>query len=365
MRIPLVDVRAQHEEIKDELEVAINDVIGSGRFLSGPNVGEFEREAAGYIGTKHAVTVASGTDALQLAIMASGIGSGDEVMTSPFTFTATAEAILHAGARPVFVDVEEDTFNIDPGLVDGALTDRTKCILPVHLFGYPARVGPLLEFAVTNGLSFIEDCAHSFGAHYKFTRAGSFGDAGCFSFNPYSNLGCYGDGGMVTTDSDALAERLRLLRNHGGHGDNMHEMPGFNSRLCELQAGVLREKLKRIETYNMKRRRLASMYNEMLSGVDGIVTPTEHVGYFHVYHNYTILADDRDRVAKALDANGIESAAMYPVPLHLQRAYAGLGYAAGAFPVSERLAGKALSLPMYPELALDDVKLVCNIIRSC
>jgi UDP-N-acetyl-3-dehydro-alpha-D-glucosamine 3-aminotranferase len=365
MSIPLVDTRAQNEEIKDLLLKVLGEIIRSGRLMNGPKVAEFERDAAEYIGTKHAVAVASGTDALRLALLASGIGRGDEVITSPFTFTATAEAIVQTGAGPVFVDVEEDTFNIDPKLVDAALTDKTKCILPVHLFGYPVKVGPLLEFAVTNGLEFVEDCAHSFGAHYKFTRAGSFGDAGCFSFNPHANLGSLGDGGLVTTDSDGLAEDVRRLRDHGRVDDYRHDTTGFNSRLDEFQAGALCVKLTKIETYNMKRRKLAMMYGEMLAGVQGVVTPREQVGYFHVYHNYTILADDRDRVVKTLAGRDIGSAVMYRVPLHLQRAYSKLGYSKGDFPVSERLAEKALSLPMFPELSGDDVELVCDTIRSC
>jgi dTDP-4-amino-4,6-dideoxygalactose transaminase len=365
MKIPMVDLRAQYLDIKDELSGVLEGVLSSCQFILGPNVAEFEREAAEYIGTKHAVAVANGTEALHLALAASGIGAGDEVITSPFTFIATAEAVTYTGARPVFVDVEQDTFNIDPAKVQNALSDKTKCILPVHLFGHPARVGPLLEFAVTNGLSFIEDCAQSFGAHYKFTRTGSFGDAGCFSFFPSKNLGCYGDGGMVTTDSGSMAERLRSLRNHGSIVRYHHDEIGYNSRLDEIQAGILRVKLKRIETYNKLRRDRAKQYGELLAGIPGVKTPVEHDGYFHVYHQYTILTENRDAVMKALSDRGIASMIYYPIPLHLQKSYADLGYRKGDFPMTESLADRVLSLPMYPELRPEDVDLVCETIRSC
>ncbi len=365
MRIPMVDLQAQYIDIKEELSAVLGGILESCQFILGPNVAELEREVADYIGTKHAVAVANGTDALHLALATSDIGEGDEVITSPFTFIATAEAVSYTGARPVFVDVEEDTFNMDPSRVEAALTPRTKCILPVHLFGHPAKVGPLLEFAVTNGLSFIEDCAQSFGAHYKLSRTGSFGDAGCFSFFPSKNLGCYGDGGMVTTDSDAMAGRLRSLRNHGSSKRYYHDEIGYNSRLDELQAGILRLKLKRIETYNMKRRSVATRYSELLSGIPGVKTPAEKDGYFHVYHQYTIITERRDEVMRALADKGIASAVYYPVPLHLQPSYAALGHGKGDFPVAERLAERVLSLPMFPELKQEDVDLVCETIRSC
>lgn len=364
MRIQMVDLKAQYLEIKDDVDAAVADVLSSCQFILGPNVKALEEEVADYIGTKHAVAVASGTDALHLALLATGIKPGDEVITSPFTFIATAEAISYIGARPVFVDIEEDTFNMDPAKFGAAMTDRTKAILPVHLFGLPAKVGPILDFAVTHGLTVVEDCAQSFGANYKLSRTGCFADAGCFSFFPSKNLGGYGDGGMVTTDSDRFAEEMRSLRNHGSKVRYYHDTIGYNSRLDELQAAILRVKLARIDTYNMHRRERAARYSENLAGVPGVITPSEPTGYFHVYHQYTILSEKRDRIMKALADAGIASAVYYPVPLHLQACYANLGYKKGDFPVTEMLAERVISLPMYPELPLSDVDEICDIIKN-
>ncbi|MBI5190005.1 MAG: DegT/DnrJ/EryC1/StrS family aminotransferase [Nitrospirae bacterium] len=365
MKIQMVDLKAQYMDIKDELDAVLGDVLASCHFILGPNVKALEDEVAEYTGTKHAVAVASGTDALHLALLATGIKPGDEVVTSPFTFIATAEAITYIGAKPVFVDIEEDTFNMDPALLAAAMTDRTKALLPVHLFGLPVKIGPILDFAVTHGLTVVEDCAQSFGANYKFSRTGCFGDAGCFSFFPSKNLGCYGDGGMITTDSDKVADELRSLRNHGSKVRYYHDTIGYNSRLDEIQAAILRVKLKRIDTYNMKRRERAALYNARLSEISGITTPSEPTGYFHVYHQYTILSEKRDQIMKALADAGIASAVYYPVPLHLQKCYAGLGYKKGDFPVTERMAERVLSLPMYPELPVEDVYMICDIIKSC
>jgi len=364
MKIPMVDLKAQYISIKDELDDRLKDVFGSSSFILGPNVEALENEVADYIGTKHAVGVASGTDALHLALVASGIKKGDEVITTPFTFIATAEAISYVGAVPVFVDVDEHTFNMDVKLLRTKVTPRTKAILPVHLFGHPANMGKVLEFANTHGLKLIEDCAQSFGASYKFTKTGSFGDAGCFSFFPSKNLGCYGDGGMVTTDSDKVAEELRSLRNHGSKVRYHHDTVGFNSRLDEIQACVLRVKLKRIDDYNRLRRERAKQYTEWLWSVNGVTTPVEQKGYLHVYHQYTILSPKRDSIMKALSEKGIASAVYYPIPLHLQKCYKSLGYRKGEFPVTERLAEQVLSLPMYPELPPEDVDLICGTIQE-
>lgn len=364
MGIPMVDLRAQYLGIKDELDESLSEIFQACHFILGPNVEAFENEAADYIGTKHAVAVASGTDALHLALIASGIGAGDEVITTPFTFIATAEAISYVGATPVFVDVDEGTFNIDVKKVAAKITSRTRAILPVHLFGHPADMAQTLEIANTHGLKVIEDCAQSFGAHYKFTRTGSFGDAGCFSFFPSKNLGCYGDGGMITTDSDDVAGELRSLRNHGSRIRYYHDRVGYNSRLDEIQAGILRVKLKRIDTYNRLRRERAAQYSERLAGLPGITTPHELTGYFHVYHQYTVLTENRDARMGALSGRDIASAIYYPVPLHLQSSYSGLGYKKGDFPVAERLAGQVLSLPIFPELSPSDVDLICETIRT-
>jgi len=365
MKIQMVDLKAQYLDIKDELDLKLKEIMDSCHFILGPNVEALEREVADYIGVKHAVAVASGTDALHLALRAAGIRRGDEVITTPFTFIATAEAISYIGAKPVFVDVDDKTFNMDVRQIEARITKKTKAIIPVHLFGHPAKMDVVLDIANTHGLKVIEDCAQSFGAHYKFARTGSFGDAGCFSFFPSKNLGCYGDGGMVTTDSDTMAGELKSLRNHGSRKRYYHDAVGYNSRLDEIQAGILRVKLKKIDLYNKSRRDAANAYNEGLAGIPGLTTPREHKGYFHVYHQYTILARNRETIMKALADNGIASAVYYPVPLHLQKCYKRLGYKTGDFPVTEKLAGRVLSLPIYPELPKSGVDLICKTIRAC
>jgi dTDP-4-amino-4,6-dideoxygalactose transaminase len=364
MKIPMVDLKAQYIDLKDELDAKLKEVLLATQFILGPNVQALEKEVAEYIGTKHAVACASGTDALHLALLASGIKAGDEVITTPFTFIATAEAISYIGAKPVFADVSPDTWNIDPEEVKKKITSRTKAIIPVHLFGHPAEMGSILDIANAHGLKVIEDCAQSFGAGYKFVRTGSFGDAGCFSFFPSKNLGCYGDGGMVTTDSDDTARELRALRNHGSRTRYYHDTVGYNSRLDEIQAAILRVKLPKIDRYNSLRRERAAQYNGLLAAQDGIDLPVEKNGYYHVYHQYTILAERRDDIMNALAEKDIASAIYYPVPLHLQKSYSGLGYKEGDFPVSENLSKRVLSLPIYPELNPDDVDLISETIRA-
>jgi UDP-N-acetyl-3-dehydro-alpha-D-glucosamine 3-aminotranferase len=364
MKIPMVDLKAQYISLKDELDAKLQEVLLATQFILGPNVQALEQEVAEYIGTKHAVACASGTDALHLALLATGIKAGDEVITTPFTFIATAEAISYIGAKPVFADVSPDTWNIDPEEIKKKITSKTKAVIPVHLFGHPAEMGAILEIANAHGLKVIEDCAQSFGAGYKFVRTGSFGDAGCFSFFPSKNLGCYGDGGMVTTDSDSVAGELRALRNHGCKIRYYHDTVGYNSRLDEMQAAILRVKLPRIDRYNSLRRERAAQYNALLAALDGITVPVEKNGYYHVYHQYTILADRRDEIMDALAEKDIASAIYYPVPLHLQKSYGGLGYKEGEFPVSENLSKRVLSLPIYPELNPADVDLISETIRA-
>jgi UDP-N-acetyl-3-dehydro-alpha-D-glucosamine 3-aminotranferase len=364
MKIPMVDLKAQYISLKDELDAKLQEVLLATQFILGPNVQELEKEVAEYIGTKHAVACASGTDALHLALLATGIKAGDEVITTPFTFIATAEAISYIGAKPVFADVSPDTWNIDPEEVKKKITARTKAIIPVHLFGHPAEMSGILDIANAHGLKVIEDCAQSFGAGYKFVRTGSFGDAGCFSFFPSKNLGCYGDGGMVTTDSDSIAGELRALRNHGSKIRYYHDTVGYNSRLDEIQAAILRVKLPKIDRYNSLRRERAAQYNGRLAAMGGITVPVEKNGYYHVYHQYTILADRRDEILHALAGKDIASAIYYPVPLHLQKSYGGLGYKEGDFPVSENLSKRVLSLPIYPELNPADVDLISETIRE-
>ncbi|MFZ3064235.1 MAG: DegT/DnrJ/EryC1/StrS family aminotransferase [Nitrospirota bacterium] len=363
MKIQMVDLKAQYHAIEDEIDAKIKEIIHSSHFIIGNNVTEFEKEIAAYYDTKHAIGVASGTDALHLAILACGIGKGDEVITTPFTFIATAEAITYTGARPVFVDIDEKTFNMDVKKIKKAVTKKTKAILPVHLFGLSADMEKIKGLAAEYKLKIIEDCAQSFGAVYKDKKTGTIGDAGCFSFFPSKNLGCYGDGGMVITNDDNMAEKIRMLRNHGQKVRYYHSVIGYNSRLDEIQAGILRIKLKRIDEYNKKRRENASLYTEKLKGVN-IITPFEPDGYYHVFHQYSIRTSKRDSILNGLTDAGIASAIYYPVPLHLQESYNDLGYKKGDFPVSEAIASDIISLPMYPELTAGQIDEVCKTIKE-
>lgn len=360
--IPMVDLRSQFQEIRGEVKAVVNEIIDSSAYVLGPKVREFEQRVAAYHGCADAVAVASGTDALHLALAALGIGKGDEVITTPFTFFATVEAVLYTGATPVFADIEPDTFNIDPEKIKEKITPNTKAILPVHLFGHPAEMGGIMEIAQKHGLKVIEDSAQSFGASIEGTMAGSFGDAGCMSFYPSKNLGAFGDGGMVAVKEKATAERLRKLRNHGSAGSYIHEFVGFNSRLDELQAGVLLVKLKRIDRYNDMRRSRAALYTKLLEGT--AVCPIERPGFRHVYHQYTIRTARRDEVRKALGDEEISSMLYYPLPLHLQNALADMGHSKGDFPQAELAAQEVLSLPMYPELGDADIERVADVVSG-
>lgn len=360
--IPMVDLKTQYQSLKPELDAALLQALESTQFILGPNVQAFEQEAAAYLGVAHAVSCASGTDALHLALRAAGIGEGDEVITTAFTFIATAEAICYVGARPVFVDIDPRSFNIDVSQVEAAITERTRALLPVHLFGQPADMHSLQALCEDRGLALIEDCAQSFGADIGGRQTGSFGQAGCFSFFPSKNLGCYGDGGMVTTNSTEIAERLRSLRNHGSKQRYHHDTIGYNSRLDELQAVVLRTKLKHIEHYNRERRRVAHRYNELLADCD-LITPYEDGIGTHVFHQYTLLSERRDELMAALKAADIASAIYYPIPLHRQAAFAD-SHSGVSLPVTESVARRCLSLPIYPELADADIRRVAETIRS-
>lgn len=364
MTIPMVDLKVQYEAIKEEINSAVLGVVQSTAFILGPQGKALEQEVAAYHGVKHAVGVASGTDALHLALIAAGVGRGDEVITTPFTFIATAEAVSYVGAVPVFVDIEPDTFNIDPEHIEKKITKKTKAVIPVHLYGHPAEMDRIMKIAKKYNLRVIEDCAQSFGAEYNGRKTGTFGDIGCFSFFPSKNLGCYGDGGMVITNDDSLAERITALRNHGSRVRYYHDEVGFNSRLDEMQAAILRVKLRRIDTYNENRRKNASLYSEYLKAA-GIKTPVEREGSRHVFHQYTIRINNRDRVKEALDAGKTTSSMIYyPVPLHLQKAYKDLGMKPGSLPVSEEAAREVLSLPMYPELTEEQVRTVAEAVRK-
>ncbi|WP_036074675.1 DegT/DnrJ/EryC1/StrS aminotransferase family protein [Limnohabitans sp. Rim47] len=362
MRIPMVDLVAQYRDLQPQLEPAFLSALNAAQFILGPNVQSFEKEAAAYLGVAHAITCANGTDALHLALLAADIGPGDEVITTPFTFIATAEAIAYVGAKAVFVDIDPRTFNIDVEQARRAITPQTKAFLPVHLFGQPADLAPLMALAKEHQLQLVEDCAQSFGADIGGRKTGAMGDVAAFSFFPSKNLGCYGDGGMVTTQSDAMAEKLRMLRNHGSKVRYYHDIIGYNSRLDELQAVVLRAKMPLIDQYNQERRRVAHRYNAGLAGLN-VQTPFEDGVGLHVYHQYTLLTDDRAAIQQALTEQKIASAIYYPVPLHQQKVFASIA-AGSSFPVTESVAARCLSLPIYPELSNEDVDEICGVIRQ-
>lgn len=360
----MVDLKIQYEAIKDEVNTAVLSVLQSAHFILGPQGKALEEEVAKYHGVKHAVACASGTDALHLALIAAGIQRGDEVITTPFTFIATAEAASYIGAKPVFVDIHPDTFNMDISKIEAAITKKTKAILPVHLYGQPVVMDGLMQIAKKHGLKVIEDCAQSFGAEFQGKKTGTFGEFGCFSFFPSKNLGGYGDGGMVITDDTKLAERLLSLRNHGSHVRYYHDEIGYNSRLDEIQAAILRIKFKHIDEYNAKRNANAMLYNKHLAGA-GIQTPSEQSGTKHVFHQYTIRVKNRDAVKKKLDDGKITSSMIYyPVPLHLQAAYKDLGLGTGSMPITEQVSLDVLSLPMYPELTEAQIKTVAEAVKQ-
>ncbi len=362
MNIPMVDLKAEYALLKDELDPAVQAVLAGAQYINGPNVRAFEQEVAAYCGVKHAIACASGTDALMLALRACDIGPGDEVITTPFTFVATASAISMCGARPVFVDIDPLTYNIDPARIEAAITPRTRAVLPVHLYGQPADLAPIAELCRGYGLRLIEDAAQSFGAEYGGRKAGAYGDLGCFSFYPSKNLGAFGDGGMVITDDDALAEKTRVLANHGSRVRYHHDVLGYNSRLDELQAAILRVKLKRVDAFNSARRRIAHSYSRHLAG-SGVQTPVEDGKGLHVFHQYTVQSDRRDAIQAALAAAGIASAIYYPIPLHRQALYAeacrGL-----RLPVAEAAAARVLSLPISPLITDAQIEQVCAVVRA-
>ena len=368
VKIPLVDLKAQYGSIKQEINGAIQRVLQSGQFILGPEVKAFEEEMASYCGTGFGVGVASGTDALQLALLACGVKPGDEVITSPFTFIATTEAITNCGAIPVFVDIDPRTYNIDPAQIELKITAETKAIIPVHLYGQPADMEPILDMAERYNLKVIEDCAQALGAEYKGKRVGSLGDAGCLSFFPTKNLGAYGDGGMVVTDNPKIAEIVGVLRRHGSKISYYHLLPGFNSRLDALQSAVLRVKLKYLDGWNELRRSKALLYTRLLSGIDGIEPPYMGKDNKPSCNYYTIRLRDsrlnRDELRKYLESRRIQTVVYYPLSLHLQEVYQSLGYKPGDFPGSEQAQEQVLSLPMYPELSQGQIEKVVDEIRK-
>lgn len=353
MKVPLLDLKIQYQAIKTEVDAAVQRVVESQRFILGPEVEQFERAVAGYVGCRHAVGVASGSDAILISLMACGIGYGDEVIVPSYTFFATAGSVARLGARPVFADIDPDTYNVDPASVASLVSRKTRAIMPVHLYGQCCDMGALLEIASRHDLALIEDAAQAIGAEYGGRRAGGFGSAGCFSFFPSKNLGGFGDGGMVVTNDDALAGKMRVLRVHGAEPRYRHGIVGGNFRLDALQASVLRVKLRHLDDWTRARRRNADDYDRLFTiagcAPRGIKLPVRRLEG-HVFNQYVVQAAARDRLKAFLEKNGVGTEIYYPVPLHLQECFAGLGGRPGDCPVSERAAKTTLALPVYPEL---------------
>lgn len=362
MQIKMVDLHRQYLSIKSEIDEAIQSVLMATDFIMGSAVREFEADLAAYLGVKHAVGCASGTDALQVAMMALGIGRGDEVITSPFTFVATAETIALLGATPVYADIDAKTYNLDVQKIAPCITSRTKAIIPVHLYGQPAQMAPLLALARERGVKVIEDAAQAIGARYEERSVGTLGDIGCFSFFPSKNLGAYGDGGALVTNDATLAERCRMITVHGSRKRYHHEILGVNSRLDTLQAAVLRVKLRHLEAWTEARIGIAHRYNEALEGLD-LVTPYCAPGVRHVYNQYSIRTSHRDALAEFLKSKGIGHAVHYPLALHQQPAFSHYVPEGASFPVAEAVSREILSLPIYPEMPPADVDAVIACLR--
>jgi len=365
MKVQLLDLKAQYATIKDEVMGALRDVCESQLFCLGPAVVDFEEKIASYCGSKYAVGVSSGTDALLMSLMALDIKPGDEVITTPFTFFATAGTIARLGAMPVFVDVDAETYNIDPNLIPKKITAKTRVIIPVHLFGQMAQMKPIMEIAKLHGLAVIEDACQSIGATQDGIKCGNFGDLGCFSFYPTKNLGGFGDGGLVTTNNNELAEKIRLLRTHGENPKYSYKMIGGNFRMDAIQGAVLSVKLKYLDRWSAKRRQHAAFYNKMFTG-SCVRRPKIDSNNVSIYHQYTVMVNQRDRLREFLAEKGIGSAVFYPRPLHMQECFAELGYRQGDFPVAERLSNEVLSLPIYPELTSEQIEYVAkSVLEFC
>ena len=362
--VPLLDLKKQYASIREEVESALAAVFESQQFILGPQLLALEQEIADYCGTRFAVGVGSGTDALLLSLRVLGVRPGDEVIVPAFTFFATAECVSLLGAKPVFADIRPDTFTLDPESVAAKIGPRTRAIIPVHLYGQAADMDPLLELARKHGLRVVEDNAQALGATYRGRRAGALGDAGCISFYPTKNLGAWGDGGMVVTNSEEIATRLRSLRDHGSAHKYVSREVGWNSRLDEIQAAVLRVKLRHLDAWNQQRRSHAAAYESQLGGLDGVVPPRLAGWGEHVFHQYTVRVPRRDAVQKALSSRGIATAVYYPVPLHLQPAYASLGHKAGDLPHSECASAQVLSLPVFAEMTGQQTAQVATALRE-
>jgi dTDP-4-amino-4,6-dideoxygalactose transaminase len=382
MNVPFLDLKTQFREIEREVVPMVKEAMANAAFIGGPQVSGFETEFAAFCDSKYCVGVNSGTDALRFALLAAGVGPGDEVITVPHTFIATTEAISQVGAKPVFVDIDPKTYNMDPdkledylntrlaGSVSGpepqasSLKPRPKAVIPVHIYGQPADMDPILELAGSKNLVVIEDACQAHGAFYKGKKAGSMGLAGCFSFYPGKNLGAYGEGGAVVTQESGIADKIRMVRDHGQAQKYYHDLEGYNGRLDAIQAGVLRIKLRRLEGWNEARRQNAKYYDELLSEIPGVTIPMQENGAVSVYHLYVILVDNRDDLQEFLSDKGIGTGLHYPLPLHVQKAYAHLGYKEGDFPVTESVASRLLSLPMFPELTKAQIEYVANAIKE-
>ena len=362
MKVAFLDLKAQYNSIKEEVNEAIQKVLESCAFAGGPFVEEFENNFAQFCQTPHAVGVSSGTSALWMALLALDIGAEDEVIIPANTFIATAEAVSYAGAKPVFVDADEQTYTMNPELVEAAITPRTKAIIPVHLFGQMADMDAVMEIAHGYGLAVIEDASQAHGAEYKDRRAGSIGDLGCFSFYPGKNLGAYGEAGCVVTNRNDLAEKIQKLRDHGQSKKYYHDLIGWNGRMDGIQGAVLSVKLRHLEEWNSRRRQHALKYNELLRGQEQLITPTEANSAKHVYHIYALRTPGRDKLIKHLAENEIYCGIHYPIPLHLQKAYQYLGHQKGDYPVSEQCASEYISLPMFPELTNIQIERVVQLI---
>ena len=359
MQVPLLDLKAQYATIRDEVGQAMDKVCESQFLALGPAVKEFEENVAAYCKSKFAIGVSSGTDALLVSLMALGVEPGDEVVTTPFTFFATAGSIVRLGAKPVFVDVDPDSFNIVPSAIEEKITEKTKAIIPVHLFGQIADMDAVNGIARRHNLAVIEDAAQAIGATRDGTTAGNFGDCGCFSFYPTKNLGCFGDGGLVTTNSEDIAEKIKILRNHGQGPTYFYQIIGGNFRLDSIQAAILDVKLKYLDSWNDKRRQHAALYDSLFAD-SPVKTPKIEANNVSIYHQYTVIAPERDKLQKFLAANQIGSAVFYPKPLHTQDCFTDLGYKQGDLPIAERLCNEVLSLPIYPELSPDQIEYVAR-----
>jgi dTDP-4-amino-4,6-dideoxygalactose transaminase len=364
IKVPYLDLKAQYRSIKSEIDEAIARVLESCQFVLGPEVAAFENEFAAYCATTDCIAVNSGTSALHLALLAAGVGPGDEVITVPFTFVASVATILYTGAKPVLVDIEPRTFNMNPAAIQAAISPRTKAIMPVHLYGHPADMDFIMDVARKLGLIVIEDAAQAHGARYKGRPVGSIGDIACFSFYPAKNLGAYGEGGAVTTSNPAYAEKIRSLRDWGQDRKYHHVLHGYNYRLEAVQGAILRVKLRHLETWTEARRRIVEKYGDLLADAD-VVLPVEMEWARHVYHLFTVRSKNRDATQAALLNQGIQTGVHYATPVHLQPAYQDLGYGLGSLPESEKTAKEVLSLPMYPELTDAQLETVAEALTAC